>query len=82
MASPVSATLSGPCESNPSARALGRVSAVARGANSKRSSLSLDAFDIAESSDDDESEDKVNDTLVAVLRIRAGLGVSSSSPEW
>lgn len=52
---------------------------VLMGANSSVSSLSLDdAFERADSSDEDESEDNVKDTLVAVPQILAGLGVSSS----
>lgn len=53
------------------------------GANSSISSLSLEyAFESADSSDEEESEDKVRDTLVPVPRILAGLGASSSTCAW
>lgn len=56
---------------------------VLMGTNSSISSLSLDdAFDRADSSDEDESEDKVKDTLVPVPRILAGLDVPSSILGW
>lgn len=52
---------------------------VLMGANSSVSSLLLDEVcERADSSDEDESEDNVKDTLVAVPRILAGLGVLSS----